>query len=165
MAVLSHTVLTEMEQILPISANLIKKAVVLWAQRYYDSTRSDNHLWDAEQLPDGGFILAGQSFHIGHSQDGWLLRTDSNGCAPPICYVPVDTTHVGILQMNQSGIKLWPNPVSDILQLSWEENEFNSFSITNLQGQTVMEVKVAGECLFKYRCSQSSCRLLLTYCQ
>jgi hypothetical protein len=118
-----------------------KEGRMIWAQRYYDSTRSDNYLWDAEQLPDGGFILAGQSFHIGHSQDGWVLRTDSNGCAPPICYMPEDTMHVGIIHVNQSGLKFWPNPVSDVLHVSWDENEFNSFSIINAQGQTMIAIE------------------------
>lgn len=78
------------------------------------------YLWDVVSLPDGSFVASGTilmspGMHQGRTQEGLLIRVDSNGCLYPECREPVRLKEPEL----QSGgsARLYPNPAREIVWL------------------------------------------------
>jgi hypothetical protein len=92
----------------------------LWSRRLRFLEQAmpyDKHeLYDLEEMPDGGYLLAGQVtyYHepVPPIQRGWLLRVDEHGCLVPGCQL-VSTREAGAPPA--PALHLYPNPASETL--------------------------------------------------
>jgi len=84
----------------------------LW-QRKYNKNESVDLFYTMLATEDGGFLLGGQALNDEtNSQDAWLLKVDSVGCAYPNCLVGVDE-----LDSREVVVDVWPNPATDVLNV------------------------------------------------
>ncbi len=75
----------------------------------------------------------------------WLMVTDTNSCtdSDTVLVEVIDDTGIG---GNTAGkIKVYPNPVSDIVNISFDNNCEADISLINLSGQLVKSGKVIGK--------------------
>lgn len=98
--------------------------------------RSSDHeyLYNIVPLPDGGFLAAGssagQDAYGRWTQDGWLVRLDSNGCYTPDCSnggVGINTPEAA----PKPKLSLYPNPVKDVVHIQMPSG-FAANSIVHL---------------------------------
>jgi hypothetical protein len=84
-----------------------------WNQIYYPPN-TDNNLnafcQDASRTTDGGYAILGSTESSG--QPYWLIKTDACGYAEPSNCPPL----VSVKESEKVEIKVWPNPVENILQ-------------------------------------------------
>lgn len=78
----------------------------------------DDYIYDIVHLPDGSFVAAGSSFGLDEagfwSQEGWLLRVDSNGCSTPNCSgdLAINETPSGM-----GSVDVYPNPSNGLIYI------------------------------------------------
>lgn len=117
---------------------------VLWDKKYvaYERFGTYNYLYDIDVLPNGDLLACGELYftmNVGISpiQQGWILRTDSNGCVIDNCLTgindkPHTTDHRGI-QM-----QVYPNPFTDDLSIALMDDIHEAaFTITDVNGKVV----------------------------
>ncbi|MBP9924087.1 MAG: T9SS type A sorting domain-containing protein [Bacteroidia bacterium] len=83
----------------------------LWSKNYvFDSTGSFvDCIWNLSTCSDGGFLLCGQaSPGITGTQDAWLVKVDSNGCADTACAMSVSVSDDFLVK--ESTCLIYPNP-------------------------------------------------------
>ena len=83
---------------------------ILW-QRYYlvDSTFAANdYLNSVALMPDGEFVACGRVENGIIGQQGWIIRTDSNGCLLDNC--GRETTEIDEINKDQYTAEIFPNP-------------------------------------------------------
>jgi hypothetical protein len=104
----------------------------------------DQYLYSIAALPDGGFVAAGSSWGQdanGHwTQDGWVIRVDSNGCiSPQDCGLDVGVQHVAL---NTNSITLFPNPVKNELKITSDIPfpKGTTIWLSDLYGRTVRQL-------------------------
>ncbi len=113
----------------------------IWVNTYeYDpsQTSASNYLWDFVQMPDGGFVAAGETSGRIASvsyQDTWLIRVDSNGCILQSCLVGLDD-----LPQESYELELYPNPSSGIVNIETSK-PIESIQIYNIRGQEVKRIE------------------------
>jgi len=97
---------------------------LIWERNYQyfgDEVYIDDHFFeDVIHTTDGGFLACGEAFNANASspinaQLSWLVKMDEHGCIVPGCHDLIDNT---ISVSNAVGLKLFPNPVSDVLNVS-----------------------------------------------
>jgi hypothetical protein len=84
-----------------------------WSQIYYPPDTDNNTLaacQDATRTNDGGYAILGSTSNSG--QPYWLIKTDACGYAEPSNCPPL----VSVKESEKVEIKVWPNPVENILQ-------------------------------------------------
>jgi hypothetical protein len=85
---------------------------ILW-ERDYNKNQYTDLFYSLLATEDGGFLLSGQAVdEETNSQDAWLLKVDSVGCAYPNCITGVDE-----VQPTKVMVDVWPNPVADALNI------------------------------------------------
>jgi len=97
----------------------------MWNRLLTANPREGDHeyLYNIVALSDGSFIAAGstwgQDTYGRWTQEGWLVRVDSNGCMDPACL----NGGVGITEKNKvaSTVNIYPNPTSGTIYLSTEK--------------------------------------------
>jgi hypothetical protein len=100
---------------------------------------SQNYFRDVVQAPDKGYCFSGFVSPMngdGGTQDIWLLKVDSNFCESNASCVTGMTDPDEI-----SGIKLFPNPAADELNIAFE-NSFTGnlvFELNDAQGRTILQ--------------------------
>jgi hypothetical protein len=88
------------------------EGVELW-QRKFNKNEYTDLFYTMLATEDGGFLLGGQAMNLETmSQDAWLLKVDSVGCAYPNCITGVDE-----LEPTKVMVDVWPNPVEDMLNI------------------------------------------------
>jgi hypothetical protein len=119
-----------------------------WSNRYTANPRSFDHeyLYKIVALPDGSVVAAGSSWGqdaLGRwSQDGWLLKVDSNGCITPDC-----TLSAPDQKKIASKISVYPSPVSDgrfTLRSTLPFSADVTVTLTNNLGAKVMDLPSPG---------------------
>ena len=117
----------------------------LWS-RYYshlysDGDDKDTQLNDLAVCDDGGFLLGG--FYDTHSMydNCWLVKTDSLGYAPAAFTVGIENDE---LIISKPKLLIYPNPTSDNINLSMEENpkEDLQLELYNISGQLILEKRL-----------------------
>ncbi len=97
---------------------------ILWERKYvaYERFGTYSFLYDIDVLSNGDLLACGElrfTTNVGITpiQQGWILRTDSNGCVIENCMVNVDDPNTEAQEIQL--IKLLPNPAinSVLLQL------------------------------------------------
>lgn len=85
---------------------------MLWQRKYNRSNQVDL-FYNLLATEDGGFLLSGQAVNdTTGSQDAWLLKVDSVGCAYPNCTVGVNE-----LEPTEIVVDVWPNPATSVIHL------------------------------------------------
>ncbi len=88
---------------------------VIWDRKYVSYERFGTHsfLDDIDVLPNGDLLACGElqfTFDVGITplQQGWILRTDSNGCELSSC-----VTGISQSEIRHPKFAIFPNPASD----------------------------------------------------
>jgi hypothetical protein len=93
----------------------------------------ESYLSDGKQTPDGGFILVGRTTHISDFDDGWIIKTDENGCIDLSCVN-------GIEELDDEDFRLfiYPNPAEEYVSIDLPILYNNgTMQIYNMHGQLV----------------------------
>ena len=113
----------------------------LWSRSYVFDTSSnyDNYLWNLAPSADKGFVLSGQaSPGRSGSQDSWIVKVDSNGCADTVCALSVSVPKN--LHLNEGACTIFPNPSYGLSTLRVSE-EFlyleTEIAVYNLNGRLI----------------------------
>lgn len=112
----------------------------------HPSFQEDDKPHDIKELPDGSFMIAGESGHVlaPPSQQGWLLRIDEHGCLVPGCHLVSSTEE--ILSPEQIQLLLYPNPVVQQLHVYVPTSEIEAGAnlvIWNEKGQMIKKINIA----------------------
>ena len=125
----------------------------LWMRRYRYFPTDDNEQNDLAFTSDNGFIITGMARgEPDWIESVWIQKLDSIGCDSVGC----DTT-VGIFEgqggvevRGQGGMELYPNPASDLIQITFRQNNLNRFpardrelEIFNVYGEKVVGMKLS----------------------
>lgn len=100
---------------------------IIWFKQYGDINYQE--MKNAIKTSDGGFLLSGYSItnYANQERTGYLVKTDANG-----------NLQVGNNQIKFSSTKIYPNPAFDKIIIH-SQLKFNTYSITNLIGQNLIE--------------------------
>ncbi len=109
----------------------------LW-ERKYNKTENVDLFYDFIKTDDGGFLLAGLAWNTSSSsQDAWLLRVDSLGCAYEDCTVGIDDEGIKVL------VDVYPNPAGEVLNLELQEvRKVYEVELTDINGQVVYKSEI-----------------------
>jgi len=102
------------------------------------------YFYDMKQTDDGGYVLVGQALDVSHFynnpyQQGWIVKVDSNGCISPTA---CDATDVPEIAETTKQVKIYPNPVKDMLQISYNSIADGNITITDMTGRVLIEKKL-----------------------
>jgi len=104
----------------------------------------ENNLNDIVELDDGSFIAVGWQDETTDNQslrDLWVMRVGPDGCLyEDGCDFGQFTTSVDEESLFLDDIRVYPNPVTDLIQVDFELN-FDKIVITQLDGRIVMKEK------------------------
>ncbi len=105
----------------------------LW-QRKFNKNQHTDLFYSVLAANDGGFLLSGQARNAEtFSQDAWLLKVDSVGCAFPNCITGIAEQEGTVL------VDVWPNPVVDILNVEMAGSSTQlDIQVMDIQGREVM---------------------------
>ena len=117
----------------------------LWRKLYrvpgMDANGTDFHIKDIRPTSDGGFICAGTvypAFPDTGTQDMWLLKIDSNGCADTACSLITSIPNTQNSQLNTNSLAVYPNPTNGIVTIELpKESTSGSFRLLNINGKEV----------------------------
>lgn len=117
------------------------QAVYDTAQSAYIKPYDDLAFSSIDTMPDGGYIVSGSTFDSTHTQVGFLMRIDSNGCLTDGNCETRYFTGVRALNEDLHGVRLYPNPTSNSVTVSLNSTETKElhYSITNLVGEIMQE--------------------------
>lgn len=106
-------------------------------QRYYFYNIVDaqnmafSEFYDGTLTPDGGFVLVGRTTHASDFDDGWIIKTDENGCIDLSCVN-------GIEELDDEDFRLflYPNPAEEYVSIDLPI-QYNKgiLQVYNMQGQ------------------------------
>lgn len=114
-------------------------------QRYYFYDEGnpeivfDNYITDGKETPDGGFILVGRT-NSQTWQDGWIVKTDANGCIDMSCVN-------GVEELDDEDFRLfiYPNPANDYVSIDLPITHTKAtLQIYSLQGALVKTEAING---------------------
>jgi hypothetical protein len=117
----------------------------LWSHYYTYQNDSfdveDMQFADMVVCPDGGFLFGGSYYNFPNDPmylKAWLVKTDSLGNAPGMFTVGIEEEELVIKNLE---LKMYPNPTSDNINLSMQENpkEELQLELYNISGQLVMQ--------------------------
>jgi len=119
---------------------------ILWQSNYLADTHfgTDQFLYDVNILDNGDLLACGEldyTYDVGITPivQGWILRTDSNGCLLDQCWLGVND----INPPEVVTVKEYPNPASkEIIFEKSDEGKPVTLDIYNLLGQKVFESKL-----------------------
>jgi hypothetical protein len=109
-----------------------------------------NHLLDFCITNDHGMIFTGETFgDPDWEQSIWVQKLDSIGCDSAGCDTTVEIAewHWGMEAWKHGGIKIYPNPAKDRVNISFQNFSTNWFSVRfveiyNMMGEKVLEIKI-----------------------
>jgi hypothetical protein len=114
---------------------------LLWWRSYHEYPYNNNYLSCVRPAPDGGFVAVGSTFSLpnGASQDAWIIKTDSLGCALVNCTLGVDD--VAALR---KGFSIYPNPAKDEVKISlsqglWDDQDV--VSAYDATGKRMLDIR------------------------
>ncbi len=112
---------------------------VLWQNEYWPLLPyADCYFNSFIETPDKGYLVTGIYNSEDYSQQkNWLLKVDACGYEEPNgC-----PEFVSVIEENEMGVQLWPNPFYHTLKAVLPENA-KSISITDAQGRLVLKENV-----------------------
>ena len=118
-------------------------------KEFYYQQGCQNYFRDVIQAPDGGYCFAGfftPVFANGctGTQDIWLLKVDSNFCESAVpCGADVGVSDAEALEASERGVRVYPNPATDFLEISFLNDEPVTIEITNTLGQVLYTKRIS----------------------
>lgn len=124
----------------------------IWSREYrsfkYASADNHHYLYDVDVLSNGDIVAVGYVSVVGGdvSQQGWLIKVDSNGCLYDSNWCGYSSIEVEFSppQASQEEIEVlvYPNPASDVINIEIKNATFNlsdklSIRIFDIQGREV----------------------------
>lgn len=117
---------------------------VKWQRIFHvlDSTYEHHLFYDIQHSIDGGYLIGGSANEgtlnekTAPAFQSWLLKIDADGCIVPGCG---ESTFVRDTKDPLSHIMVYPNPVSDILQVHQTKSEAYRFVLMDMQGRALIE--------------------------
>ena len=117
-------------------------STIIWENRILAVSRfgTQSFLYDINELPNGDLLACGEldyTYDVGITpiQQGWILRTDSNGCLLDQCWLGVNDVN----PPDAIEVKEYPNPATnEIIFETGDEGKPTTITIYNLLGQKVM---------------------------
>lgn len=118
---------------------------LLWDRKYvaYERFGTQSFLYDIDVLPNGDFLACGElrfTFNVGITpvQQGWILRTDSNGCVLDNCMVGIEETEKSVAE-----IKIYPNPTHNIFYMEIEnpQQQGGTLELYDINGRKLTTLK------------------------
>jgi hypothetical protein len=107
---------------------------LLW-QREYNKNENIDLFYGLLATADGGFLLSGQAVNEEtNSQDAWLLKVDSVGCAYPNCITGVDE-----VAPTNVMVDVWPNPTSEVLHLELQQQGMAQIMLYDMAGKLLVQ--------------------------
>ena len=114
----------------------------LWRKQYripgMDGNGTDFHINDMRTTSDGGFICAGVVYPAAPdtgTQDMWLLKIDSNGCADSACSLITSIPNTQNSSLNTNSLAVYPNPTNGIVTIELPPKSTSaSFRLINING-------------------------------
>jgi len=96
-----------------------------------------------KSAPDSGFVMVGQAYDYRNiygnpTQRGWIIKVDSNGCSgpdDPQCWPLAVANTV----KNNQEISVYPNPVTDILQINNLLSNAMLLQLTDITGKILLQ--------------------------
>ena len=119
----------------------------LWHKTYrisgMDAHSTDFEIKDMRPTSDGGFICSGfvaPALPDTGTQDMWLLKIDSNGCADTACSLITGIPSTQHSQLNTNSLAVYPNPTNGIITIELPKNSTSgSFRLINVRGKEVLD--------------------------
>jgi hypothetical protein len=107
---------------------------VIW-QREYDKNQFTDLFYSVLLAEDGGFLLSGQAWNeVTMSQDAWLLKVDSVGCAYPNCLVGIDELGTALAVAD-----VWPNPATDFVNVEFLQSGMAEIQLYDMAGKLLLQ--------------------------
>ncbi len=107
---------------------------VIW-QREYDKSAYPDLFYSVLATEDGGFLLSGQAVNEETmSQDAWLLKVDSVGCAYPNCITGVDE-----VEPTKVMVDVWPNPTADFFNIVFQQQGVAEVHLCDMAGKLLFQ--------------------------
>jgi Secretion system C-terminal sorting domain len=108
---------------------------IIWSRQYDYNPAQNERLYGIIQTAEQGFLAVGDAHEIdtsglAASSDGWVLKVDSVGCEVMNCVLS-DTEP----EIEEEAFTAYPNPVSSLLQIQFEQNATGLLRIFNANGQ------------------------------
>ncbi len=99
---------------------------------------NDHYLYGIVATPDGGFALSGTLWPDGGgtTQDGWIIKLDSLGCAVSGCTVSVEE------ELNDDYFIIYPNPSNGKFFIETNKLENSYYEILDLNGKIISSSKI-----------------------
>jgi hypothetical protein len=118
----------------------------IWLREYSHWEDRHEYFFNIAQASDGGYFLSGETFisEENHSSKGWVVKTDSMGCALPGCYTAIE------VEPEEKGLRflLSPNPTGDYMQLYLNnpEDRYRRYEIELLDqtGRRIHQTQFSG---------------------
>ena len=111
---------------------------IIW-QRFYlvdSSFLAFSYFNSVNILPDGGFVAAGKIEGSSNGQQGWIIRTDSDGCLLDNCG---RVTELEPVSQQVIGVKVYPNPAQNLCFLKMQQpGAMSSASVFDVIGSQSM---------------------------
>lgn len=103
---------------------------IIWRRTYSYPGSEISVLADAVELPDGSLVMCGQTRP---PQKIWFVRTDEYGCLVPGCQ------YIGVEDVSSPdfAVKVYPNPVAELLYIFNPSAENLPAKLKNLGGKAV----------------------------
>jgi Secretion system C-terminal sorting domain len=137
-----------------IEKRLISNGGLIWRRNYKNLSDTscfpvhgqwdENQLHDIAILYDHSILACGEFVNWGdtiHTQQGWLIRVNENGCFSPDCSDTSWMNAIGKIPFQNLRINIFPNPTTDQMALEvisrGEAVKDATLSVYNLQGQLV----------------------------
>ncbi len=123
----------------------------LWDRKYvaYERFGTQSFLYDIDVLPNGDLLACGElrfSFNVGitPAQQGWILRTDSNGCEIENCLVGIEEPRTK--PQDASQIQIQPNPANSYVQIQTENGMISGeIKLYDVAGRLVLQKRIETE--------------------
>lgn len=121
----------------------------LWMKQFdsLNYTAGPSNYWyesffGVEKTPEGGYIMCGNAQQMPLSK-AWVIKTDSLGCDLASCM----PTGISENKNTIAQIYVFPNPVSNTLNISMQQKEFDKLEIeiTNTLGQAVLKLPYSNQ--------------------
>jgi Secretion system C-terminal sorting domain len=118
---------------------------IIWSRQYDYNPAHNERLYGIIQTADQGFLAVGDAHEIdvlglAASSDGWVLKVDSVGCEVVNCVLS-DTES----EIEEEAFTAYPNPVSSLLQIQFEQNATGLLRIFNANGQEMFRAALGNE--------------------
>jgi hypothetical protein len=128
---------------------------LIWSRAYqsykYSNYRNKHYLYDIDVLSNGDIVAVGYVSVVGGdvSQQGWMIRVDSNGCLYDSnwCgYNSIEVEPKPMVWQAQNELRVYPNPASDIINVEVSRFKYQDLTEIKFEIYDAIGINVNGLC-------------------